>query len=94
MIRGHPPLIEFSSFLIKLEYHVNLSFASMRDRRAPIPKTTPLPRLALFALVHRLIASHQHSNRIAGVLRVDVGVDEGVDAGAGAGARAGVLAER
>ena len=24
MIYGHPPLIEFSSFLIKLEYHVNL----------------------------------------------------------------------
>ena len=25
LIYGHPPLIEFSSFLIKLEYHVNLS---------------------------------------------------------------------
>jgi hypothetical protein len=24
LIRGHPQLIEFSSFLIKLEYHVNL----------------------------------------------------------------------
>ena len=24
MIRGHPPLIGFGSFLIKLEYHVNL----------------------------------------------------------------------
>ena len=24
LIRGHPPLIEFSSFLIKLGYHVDL----------------------------------------------------------------------
>ena len=45
----------------------------------------------MFALIHRLIASHQHSNRIPGILRVDVGVGVGVgvgvDAGAGAGAR-------
>ena len=24
-IHGHPPLVEFSSFLIKLKYHVDLS---------------------------------------------------------------------
>ena len=49
----------------------------------------------MFALIHRLIASHQHSNRIPGILRADVGVGVGVDAGAGAGAgaRADVLAE-
>ena len=53
----------------------------------------------MFALIHRLIASHQHSNRIPGILRVDVGVGVGVGvgvdagAGAGAGARADVLAE-
>ena len=29
-------------------------------------------RLALFALVHRLVASHQHMNRIPGILRVGV----------------------
>ena len=47
----------------------------------------------MFALIHQLIASHQHSNRIPGILRVDVGVGVDAGAGAGAGARAGVLAE-
>jgi hypothetical protein len=52
-------------------------------------------RLALFALIYQLVASHQHLNRIPGILRVDVGVGVGVGAGACAvaGASASVLAE-
>ena len=52
-------------------------------------------RLALFALIHQLVASHQHSNRIPGILRVGIVVGAGVGAGAGAGADAsvGMLAE-
>jgi hypothetical protein len=36
-------------------------------------------RLALFALVHRLVASHQHLNRIPGILRVGVLAEQFVD---------------
>ena len=58
-------------------------------------------RPALFALIYQLVASHQHLNRIPGMLRVDMGVDVGVGAGACAvacavavaGASASVLAE-
>ena len=49
--------------------------------------------LALFALIHQLIASYQHSNRILGILRVDAGADAGAVAGASTGAGAGVLAD-
>jgi len=44
-------------------------------------------QLALFALIHQLIASHQDLNRIPGILCVGVGV------GAGAGVLAGLLAD-
>jgi hypothetical protein len=54
-------------------------------------------RLALFALIYQLVASHQHLNRIPGILRVDVGVGMRVGAYACAyavaGASASVLAE-
>jgi hypothetical protein len=53
-------------------------------------------QLALFALIHQLITSHQHSNRIPGILRVGIVVGAagaGVGAGAGAGASADILTE-
>ena len=51
-------------------------------------------QLALFALIHQLIASHQHLNRIPGILRVGMVVGAaGAGAGAGAGASAGILTE-
>jgi len=60
-------------------------FASASVRRAPnqkhylafvllIPISTIAAQLALFALIYRLVASHQHLNGITGILRVGVGV--------------------
>src|ERR1700733_1564575 len=45
LIHGHPPLIEFSSSLIKLEYHVNLSclhlhYCATATATAPAPAPT------------------------------------------------------
>ena len=42
-------------------------------------------QLALFVLIYRLVVSHQHLNRIPGILRVGVGVGVGVDVGVSAG---------
>ena len=53
--------------------------------------------LALFALIHQLVASHQHSNRILGILRVGMvvaGTGAGVGAGAGAGAQVRACSQR
>ena len=46
-------------------------------------------QLALLALIHQLIASHQHSNKILGILRVGIVVGAGAGAGVGASASAG-----
>ena len=53
MIRGHPPQIKFSSSLIKLEYHVNLSYLHLHQcaiSRAPIPRILPRQPLTIKGL--------------------------------------------
>ena len=39
-VNGNPPLIEFSSFLIKLEYHVNLSCLHLHHYEVPLSVVT------------------------------------------------------
>ena len=56
LIRGHPPLIEFSSFLIKLEYHVNLSCLHLHQR-ATVARPYPEHHLA-FTLPPLWLSTH------------------------------------
>ena len=50
-------------------------------------------QLALFVLIHQLITSHQHLNRIPGILRVGIVMGAGTVAGTGAGASIGMFIE-
>jgi hypothetical protein len=49
-----------------------LAFALLTPLQPLTVSAAAAARLALFALIHRLVASHQHMNRIPGILRVGV----------------------
>ena len=56
LIRRHPPLIKFSSFLIKLEYHVNLSCLHLHQH-ATVARPYPEYHLA-FTLPPPWLSTH------------------------------------